>query len=575
MSPHETVTLDLPPGDILRILVVDDDHEDYEIAANILEEAPESREWCLEWAPDAERALDMMRLGQHHIVLVDYSLGARSGVEVIRELKALSPTVPFVLLTGHEGREADQEARQAGAAGFLHKGEIGGGMLERTIRYAVDSAREKVELARMVRRDPLTGLHNRLSLSERLTHAMARAERRPERLLAVLAIDLDGFKGVNDRFGHQVGDKLLVEVARRIKAELRPYDTVARLGGDEMVVLLEDLEGLFEARSIAERLVASIAAPFDFPTDGAEAPRVTASIGGVIHPGAVEGMAGLLARADEALYDAKRAGKNRVVVWTAPTRRLGTEGRMPRSVSEAIGSGTLDLWLQPQVSLETGDLTGLEVLSRWKDVDGRPTSTVTLISNLERSGAIVDWDVWVLEQALQLLGGLPRTRLAVNVSPASLTSGRFFERVSPLTEGAQVELELTERGLADDSAHLSRRIERLREMGYTIALDDFGVGFSSLARFARTRFDTLKIDRCFVEDLDTLGRSESVIRALVLLAGCEGLSLVAEGVETARQGERLREIGVTNAQGFHFARPMPQADLVPWLEKRARGVRTG
>lgn len=431
---------------------------------------------------------------------------------------------------------------------------------------------------RLAYHDPLTSLPNRLMFRGLLRRACARAER-DGRPLALMLLDLDQFKQVNDTLGHTAGDALLCEVARRLDATLRKGDLVARLGGDEFAVLAEPAAEPAALALLAERLVAALGEPYALR--GQEV-RTGASIGVAVLPCGRADPEGLLASADLALYAAKEAGRG---TWRffdpALQEQALRRSRLERDLHRALASRELTLHYQPVLGTRCLAVVELEALLRWRD----PAHGVILPGDFlpfaERSRLILPLTDWVIAEATQQAarwraGGIAEVPVAVNVPAMALEAAGFVERVAErlaahgLPAGA-LTVEVTE-GAMGDQGKATGALEDLRRLGVQVALDDFGAGYSSMARLGSLPLDRLKLDRSLLAVAERQnGGEEPFLRALVALGTSLGLPVVAEGVETARQLEILRRVGCAQVQGFLLAPPMPAEAVGPWLERWATG----
>jgi diguanylate cyclase (GGDEF)-like protein len=416
--------------------------------------------------------------------------------------------------------------------------------------------------------DPLTGLPNRSLLLDRLNHWAARAGR-DRSTAAVLFVDLDNFKVINDALGHDQGDRLLCAVADRIRAELRPSDTVARVGGDEFVVFCEDVTSEHDALAMVDRLVHALDAPFDL---AGQAQHATASVGIALGDGATQPEV-LIRNADAAMYRAKERGRARYELFDDEMRRrsiswLETESDLRR----ALAAGELRNVYQPIVSPTGGTIVGFEALVRWHHPERGVVSPADFIPIAEQSGLIVPLGRTVLEQACaEAVGwnadrdGQEPLRVAVNFSPRQLSHPRAVETVVEVLDRAGLDpsllcVEITESALVDDAAATLGTLNRLKELGVTLALDDFGTGYSSLTYVRRFPIDTLKIDRTFIDGIVGSSEDEAIVTAVLSMGRALGVHVVAEGVETEEQAARLRTLGCTLAQGYLFSRPVaPEA----------------
>ncbi|WP_334141201.1 PAS domain S-box protein [Rhabdothermincola sp.] len=416
--------------------------------------------------------------------------------------------------------------------------------------------------------DPLTGLPNRTLLLDRLTMALARA-RRHHRRLVVLFLDLDHFKVVNDSLGHGLGDQLLVAISERLQATVRPGDTIARFGGDEFVVLCEDLVDRKDAIAIAERLISALDGPFS--TDDNEV-FVGVSIGLAFPEEPTADPETLIRDADAAMYQAKQRGRGRWVVFDSTMRahaidRLDIESALRR----ALERRELRVFYQPVVCLASGTISGVEALVRWEHPERGMLSPGEFIGVAEETGLIVPIGAWVLEQACRQVQrwraqtpSLERLGVSVNLSGRQLGHPEVVDEVATVLtstgiDPALVEIEITESVLMDDVEMSHETLGRLKQLGVKLAVDDFGTGYSSLSYLRRFPVDLLKVDRSFVHGLGRDPGDSAIVTAIITLAHTLGLQAVAEGVETADQLAELRQLGCDRAQGFHIARPGPEA----------------
>jgi diguanylate cyclase (GGDEF)-like protein/PAS domain S-box-containing protein len=454
------------------------------------------------------------------------------------------------------------------AAGVL----VGGASIARD---ASERHRMMSQLAQQALFDPLTGLPNRTLLGDRLTQAVAQGEREGTPV-AVLFLDVDQFKLVNDAAGHLVGDELLVQVAARLRAAVRPHDTVARFGGDEFVVVCGDTDWE-EAGHLAERLNGALAEPID--VDGRRH-FVTASVGIAVSP-PIEADA-LLKSADAAMYAAKATGRARARMFDAHLADLAGERlEITNDLRDALDKGLLALHYQPVVDVETGGLLGVEALVRWQHPTRGMLAPDSFVPVAEETGLVVALDRWVLRKAcadgvvLRASGALPvAAYVAVNVSAHSLADPRLESAISEAVEASglpytALRIEITETGVMAEPEASAELLERLCAAGVTTAIDDFGTGYSSLAYLRRFPVASLKIDRSFVVNITDDPDDLAVTASIVDLARAVGVGVVAEGVETGEQLALLHRMGCRAAQGYLFAPAMPPGELVALLTRHS------
>jgi diguanylate cyclase len=417
-------------------------------------------------------------------------------------------------------------------------------------------------------RDALTRLPNRALFQDRVGHALARAGRHPG-ALAVLFVDLDGFKSVNDSLGHGAGDELLCIAAERLRACVRPADTVARLGGDEFAILLEDITAQDDATRVARRLLEAVAAPFHI---GGHDTTVTASVGIAFNRSA-DTVDELLRNADVAMYAVKDSGRARYRLFaTEMHSAVVSRVELEHQMRLACDLQQFVLYYQPLISLETGQLVGLEALVRWQHPTRGLLTPGHFIDVAIKTGAIVPLGSWVLETACQQAAlwrerhpNVPFT-LSVNLSPVQVFQPDIVDMVSGALSRSDLApedlvLELTEEVMIKDAATAHKRLQELKDLGVQLAIDDFGTGYSSLNYLRNLPVDILKIDKSFVDGL-TAGPTESAFGKLIIdFAHTLDLRTVAEGVEQPEQAVALRRLGCHLAQGYLFAKPLPANDV--------------
>ena len=448
-------------------------------------------------------------------------------------------------------------------------------MVSASLRDISDRKEAERMLVYQASYDSLTGLPNRFLALDRLSHAISSA-RRKHYSIAMMFIDLDNFKQVNDSLGHTVGDKLLQEVGRRLSDCVRANDTVARLGGDEFLVVVPELAEAMAVEVVAQKIINTISQPYRIDERDL---FIGASIGITVYPDDADDPEVLLRNADAAMYQSKQAGRNTYRFFTQEMNALLLQRlEIESQLRTALENGELYLYYQPLFELTEGKVTGAEALLRWDNPKLGMVTPDAFISIAEETGLINKIGEWVLHEACrtariwQHRTGLP-IRVSVNISATQFRGGDLVKLVSQAlaTSGLPadlLELEITERVLIDDNLNVGRILEDIKRLGVHLALDDFGTGYSSLGYLKRFHFDVLKIDRMFISDITTNPETDALCQAIVAMAESLKLNVVAEGVETEQQFRFLRALGVHLVQGFYLSHPLASEDLMQLLARR-------
>lgn len=554
----------------VRVLVVDDNEGDCYLIKSLLAHAS-SVEYDVHWVCEYENVLPRLAEFEPDICMIDYTIGLDSGLELIGQLESIRPHLPTVLLTGHSEHAIDVAAMRAGASDFLEKSRFDSQLLDRTIRYAIEQKKNERRLTSLVERDDLTGLFNRSGFVKKLESAMGIADR-TDRMLAVMFLDLDRFKHVNDSLGHPVGDALLREVAHRLRACCRSTDVIARMGGDEFAIVATHLKEVSGAEHLADKILNSFAVPFEL---SGHVVHAGISIGLTAYPNDVGDAEQLLMNADMALYQAKDEGRNRYVLFDAEMDLAAKARRRTESdLHHAIANDELFLEYQPIIDARTGTLNSVEALVRWNHSDGvrYPDAFIEIA---ETSNLIGPLGEWVLLEACRTAArwaeeGPLRVPIAINLSAAQLAMPSLLGTVQlALAETGLspelLELEITESVMIPNLQGSQSVLKRLREIGVSISIDDFGTGYTALHVLQHLPVDKLKIDRSFVESIETGSYAPPIVKAVIEIGRSFGLQVVAEGIETEGQLACLRELGADQLQGFHIARPKPVAEIEDWM----------
>ena len=437
--------------------------------------------------------------------------------------------------------------------------------------------RYEQQLLRQANYDVLTGLPNRMLALDRLKLAIAQA-RRDETQVGVMFLDLDNFKHINDTLGHDAGDTLLIEASKRVSSCLRGTSTVARLGGDEFLVVLPGLSGPDAACQVADRILKTFSTPFML---GGQEVFVTTSIGIATFPQDSDNSGTLLQHADAAMYEAKHKGKSAYSRFTPEMTEISHERlQMESYMRKALELGEFELYFQPIIDTHSGKLVSAEALLRWNNPALGMVMPDRFIPLAEETGLIIPIGEWVIQEACkaarnwQTLTGNP-IGVAVNVSPRQFRDPGFTDAVMRALDASGLspellELEITERLILDNSIETADILRKLDRSGIRLTVDDFGTGYSALSYLKSYPFDTLKIDKSFIQDVLTENDDASLVRAIITMAHSLGLTVVAEGVEAEAQTHFLKEEHCDYSQGYFYSTPLPEQDFIQWLDTNER-----
>lgn len=453
----------------------------------------------------------------------------------------------------------------------LHDIRDAGGRVTNYLATFTDVTRQRQKddrLRYMALHDPLTSLANRILLDDRGRQAIQRVDR-AERALAVLFIDLDRFKSINDSLGHDIGDEVLVQVARRLGGVLREDDTLARFGSDQFVCLLSDIATREDAQLVASKLLATLSQPVEV---AGHQFKIGASIGISAYPSDGFTIDDLIVKADRAMLRAKRAGGNLIRFFCSDmSAEMDRQLEMEARLDAALATGELVLFYQPKVDLEQFRIDGAEALIRWRDPARGMVSPAVFIPVAERSDLIAKIGEWVLREACAMLARHeaelpPDFHVAVNVSPKQFERGDIAEELAQVIGAtgvapSRLQLEVTESVIIQEPESVAATLQRIADMGVSVALDDFGTGYSNLASLSRLPIDVFKLDQSFVRGIDSNGVNASIARSVWHLGDGLGKQIVAEGIETCGECRKLISLGYGIGQGYRFGKPMPEEDF--------------
>lgn len=574
--------------DLLRLLLVEDNVGDAVLLRETLRDCRQENWFELQHVTRLEDGLIALSTSKFDLILLDLSLPDAHGLETLSRTRAHCGATPIVVLTGMNDETVAVRAVQEGAQDYLVKG-VDAEVLSRSIRYAIERQRMLAELAQvnelqrhLANHDALTGLPNRQLFYDRLEHALSLA-RREDKSVAVLFVDLDDFKLRNDSLGHDVGDRLLKVVAERVAECVRSSDTAARLGGDEFTFILYDIPAPEDAARVAHTILDAVAEPI---TVDANELHITASCGISMYPSDGEGVETMVRNADMAMYRAKAAGRNNYQFYLpSMNERAMQRMDMEHRLRAALDRGQISAHFQPKVDVRTGAITGMEALARWRLPGGNMVDPAHFIPLAEETGLIIPLGEHILqvacEQARAWLGaGLGTVPVAVNLSTRQLLQrptgrnarynlidivGRALEEFE--LPPAALELEVTESAFLKDVELGISILGRLRDLGVPIAIDDFGTGFSSLNYLKMLPAEKIKVDRSFVRMLNHSGPDATIVSAVISMAHGLGMKVVAEGVETVEQFERLRRMNCDEMQGYLISPAVDGERATKLLEK--------
>jgi len=555
----------------MKLLLVEDNPEDVDfLAASLRRQRAGNVE--LVNVTTLAAATEHLTSDKFDVVLLDLHLPDGSGMQCLDSIQAVDREIPIVVLSGQDDEEFAVSILNKGAQDYLVKWEGQGRTILRSIRYAIERKKSELRLNYLAQFDALTGIPNRQFFNDQLSRATARA-RRDGRKVGLLFLDLDDFKIVNDTLGHDAGDRLLQDVADRIRRSVRTGDVVARLGGDEFAVLMEGLVTPREVEAIATGLLEIVSQPYHI---AGRQLSVTTSIGITMYPNDNSETQMLLKNADIAMYQAKDHGRNNFQFFHEQMQAdLLEYHELEHDIREAIRNGEFHLDFQPKVNARINRVQGLEALLRWTSPVRGLVSPAKFIPVAEESGHIIPLGYWVLNEVCRALKswqdkGLTPVPVSVNVSARQFRQPDFHKRVAEVLhrhaiDPSLIEIELTEGLVMENTDSAQRELALLKKIGLRISIDDFGTGYSCLSYLRRFPIDVLKIDRSFVQEIGGSRDGESIIEAIISLARSLRLETVAEGVETGSQLNYLLDRGCHVVQGYLFGKPMEQRLIEPLL----------
>ncbi|MBN7768586.1 bifunctional diguanylate cyclase/phosphodiesterase [Marinobacter daepoensis] len=568
-----TLPTDTRPA-CLRLLVLTPEYADYLWYRAMLAEDPDIS-GDLTWCPDLVDCDDLVANASFDVIVWDCVFHGGSESAFLQYLSVSSEEKPILALSAESCQEKGRVLTDSGASDYLSRQGLDAWGFRRAVRCLWYRSQLTESTHGQLGREVATGFINRDLFFDRLQQALLRAERAGHRL-ALLHLNLDDFRTINESFGYQKSDQLMFRLADRLRQNLRRVDSLMRIGGDELAIIVEKVEDSLDITQIIRKVVSALDEPVT--VDGQNV-VVSASLGVATYPESGDSPEELLRRANRAMFEAKRDSGTSYRFYDRQLHiSAGYQLRLEADLRNALRGGQLELYYQPRIDLATEEVRGVECLLRWNHPERGLVGPDEFIPVAERSGLIVPIGYWVIEQACKRLQeaadlGFPGLVFAVNLSFRQFHDRKMTETIFRIIFNANVdtsllELELTESAMMHDPEYAQRCLRELNQLGISFALDDFGTGFSSLSNLQHLPISLVKIDKSFVQDLGQSADAEHIIRAIISLAHSLQISVVAEGVETESQLEFLRQQHCDEIQGYYYARPMPWNDLVQFLNRQ-------
>ena len=555
-------------NNVLKLLIVDDDDVDRERLRRMLSKS--DIETNISEASSVEDSMAYLSNDDYDCVIVDYRLGLNSGLTLLNNIRTtMDSRCAVIMVTGLGDEEVAAEAMRLGASDYLLKSQLQSPQLIRAIISSIHRAELEKKLHDMAHYDNLTGLASRPLLLENLRQIIVN-----QNSAAVAFLDLDNFKPVNDNYGHDTGDYVLVTIANRLKQILRKNDTLARIGGDEFVLLLRDVSGREECDGFLNRLIELVNTPIELVEFECQV-QVSASIGVALVANDSLDADTILRRADQTMYQAKNMGRNNVLFFDPEEERRQYDRRaMLQAAERGIARNEFELHYQPQVDMVKHQIIGVEALIRWN----HPTmgflypGDFTEVLEHPTTGILIG--EWVLQEAVcqHALWQKNDLVISVNIAPAHLLSKDFVQRLDQLLKSIPhfnpnlLEIEILETVSISDILNAVEVVNACCKLGIHVALDDFGTGYSSLNYLKQLPLNTLKIDRSFIQNILSNQEDRSIVACIVALSEAFNYKLIAEGVESLEHEQALIDMGCLRGQGYFIAKPMAADSMTTWIQ---------
>ncbi|MDR3578535.1 MAG: EAL domain-containing protein [Oryzomonas sp.] len=569
----------MPHVEIIRVLLVEDNPADIRRLREYFSKVADVL-FLIHDAVSIESAIQLVTDKFFDVILLDLTLPDSFGIETLRRMHNHAPDIPIIVLTGIADDTMALAAMRHGAQDYLIKGQLDINLLSRAIRYTIERKRAEAEIKKLAYYDALTGLPNRVLFSDRLKQAIVMAER-DKKGLALLYLDLDRFKYINDTLGHAYGDRLLKISANRIQGCLRGSDTVARIGGDEFVVILPLLSGTEDVPKVAYKILETLRKPVQFENHTI---YTSASIGIALYPKNGSTVDELLKNADISMYQAKETGRNNYQFFSEEMNEQALARQViESSMRHAITQNEFFLVYQPLFDIASRTIIGFEALIRWRHPQHGDMLPPQFINVAEETGMIIPIGEWVLRTACRQARQWNQCRsdglrISVNISACQFKHDSFIGIVQSALEESDLpagclELELSESTIMEQGDRNLLILTKLKEMGVSVAIDDFGTGYSFLSCLKHFPIDRVKIDGSFVQDITPGEDNEAIAEAIIVMAHSLKLNVVAEGVEHEKQYSFLHSRKCDELQGFLMSRPLPPEDILPLLLSYASPAR--
>ena len=564
----------------VKILFIDREHGEYLLIADILSHI-RNVNYELTWCDQLEAALPKVMTEEYDVILLDYFWGDRNARDLLNAARVQACQTPIVVMTDEMEAEVDHEAIRAGASDYMIKGQIDSQLLERTLRYAIERKQTELHLARLAHYDPLTEIPNRILFRDRLEHAIRLAER-DKTYFTLMFVDLNGFKQVNDTFGHDAGDALIRICAERLSESMRRSDSVARMGGDEFTLLLQNIASNTDVAHIAQKVIDSISAPAQI--NGYEV-VVGCSIGIAIYPQAGQDADTLLKSADIAMYKAKQEEGSTFCFFTdAMNRDVRRQLRLESDLRKALNKNQFFLQYQPRIDVSTGKVIALEALLRWNHPENGILDAKEFVAIAEDTGLITAIGYWVIRQACTDLKKIheifgQELVMSINLSVRQFKDDQLVQMIAEIftetgIQAGDIEFELTETIFMENIDLVSLCMRPLAFFGINFTLDNFGTGSSSFLHLQRLPITAVKIDSRFMAELQRSRSDRRLVSAMINLAQNLGKAVIAEGVESEEQKDWLKNAGCDQMQGYYFSSPKYLDEIIDTLHQSVSDVKS-